>query len=418
MFKRNKKQPLKGFAPTQTSSSTSSRYGMKKGQQQQQQHQQPSHPDDDARAPSSKLENENDKKTNNETAAAFLESLNDPLIVERVRTHIQHSHVFKLPHRQTGSIGWRGADWKEKVWHGSVKVVDRKDITAVLLIGNENENYNSSEKEKESSKSHKSRVLNSSIETSTSTSTPTPHEHEHAHNTGKKGTIFAVCPILEGINAVERCVDSSRYFVLRIENQNGRHMFIGLAFNERNDAFDFNTALQDAQKEKEFDKNTHANESHFSNGIGEDNIEVNENGGVSVERDYSLKEGEKITVHIPKGGVGSNQAMGMGGGGTMAFADFQAEFDSQEYSPDKMTAPSSLPSPSPSPSPGSNRHPQQSASSSSSGGSSATKITVTTTSTGTTEVKKKRSARKGNVNAGAGFMLKPSKKDTPARTQM
>ena len=142
---------------------------------------------------------------------------------------------------------------------------------------------------------------------------------------------------------------------------------------------------------------------------------MNENGGVSVERDYSLKEGEKITVHIPKGGVGSNQAMGMGGGGTMAFADFQAEFDSQEYSPDKMTAPSSLPSPSPSPSPGSNFHPQQSASSS--GGSSATKITVTT-STGTTEVKKKRSARKGNVNAGAGFMLKPSKKDTPARTQM
>ena len=274
MFKRNKKQPLKGFAPTQTSSSTSSRYGMKKKGQQQQPS---SHPDYDARAPSSKLENENDKKTNNETAAAFLESLNDPLIVERVRTHIQHSHVFKLPHRQTGSIGWRGADWKEKVWHGSVKVVDRKDITAVLLIGNENDNYNSSEKESSKSR-HKSRI-NSSIEASKSKSTSTPHAH--AHNTGKKGTIFAVCPILEGINAVERCVDSSRYFVLRIENQNGRHMFIGLAFNERNDAFDFNTALQDAQKEKEFDKNTHknthANESHFSNGngIGEDNIKVN-----------------------------------------------------------------------------------------------------------------------------------------------
>ena len=39
------------------------------------------------------------------------------------------------------------------------------------------------------------------------------------------GATFAVCPVKEG--AVDRCVDSSRYFVLRIENAQGRHMFIG-----------------------------------------------------------------------------------------------------------------------------------------------------------------------------------------------
>lgn len=64
----------------------------------------------------------------------------------------------------------------------------------------------------------------------------------------EEGVTFAVCPVKEG--AVDRCVDSSRYFVLRIENAQGRHMFIGLAFNERNDAFDFNTALSDSAREK------------------------------------------------------------------------------------------------------------------------------------------------------------------------
>ena len=30
-------------------------------------------------------------------------------------------------------------------------------------------------------------------------------------------------------------------------------MYIGLAFNERNDAFDFNTSLEDSRREKESD---------------------------------------------------------------------------------------------------------------------------------------------------------------------
>jgi len=174
--------------------------------------------------------------SNESDTALFLKSLQDPDIIERVRVTIKNAHVFKLPPRQTVSVGWRGADWKEKVWQGTVKVVERSDITAVLLVDK------------------------------------------------TKGSIFAVCPVREG--SVDRCVDSSRYFVLRIENATGRHMFIGVAFNERNDAFDFNTALEDSRREKEADL-----------------MPVKPYTGPS--KDYSIKEGQKIHVNIPKVAAGS-----------------------------------------------------------------------------------------------------------------
>ncbi|KAG7356106.1 DUF1681 domain containing protein [Nitzschia inconspicua] len=162
-------------------------------------------------------------------SAEYIKSLQDPDVVERVRCVIKDAHVFKLPPRPT-SGGWRGADWREEVWQGTVKVVERGEMTLVLLVDKTN------------------------------------------------GQMFAVCPIKDG--AVDRCVDSSRYFVLRIENANGRHMFIGMAFNERNDAFDFNTSLEDAKRERE--------------AIKEPPVKLPD----LPSKDYSIKEGEKITVNI------------------------------------------------------------------------------------------------------------------------
>ncbi|ETE61927.1 Adaptin ear-binding coat-associated protein 1, partial [Ophiophagus hannah] len=63
---------------------------------------------------------------------------------------------------------------------------------------------------------------------------------------GLEGELFAQAPIDQypGI-AVETVNDSSRYFVIRIQDGNGRSAFIGIGFGDRGDAFDFNVALQD-----------------------------------------------------------------------------------------------------------------------------------------------------------------------------
>jgi len=166
-------------------------------------------------------------------AAAYLKSLEDAEVIERVRCNITEAHVFRLPPRPTAG-GWRGADWDKEVWQGTLKVVERGDLTVILLVDSTN------------------------------------------------GKIFAVCPVKEG--AVDRCVDSSRYFVLRVENgATGKHMFIGLAFNERNDAFDFNTSLEDARREKEAEAKA-----------AKQMYEYDE------KKDYSMKDGEKIHIAVGK----------------------------------------------------------------------------------------------------------------------
>ncbi|KAB0397222.1 hypothetical protein E2I00_015114 [Balaenoptera physalus] len=65
------------------------------------------------------------------------------------------------------------------------------------------------------------------------------------------GELFAQAPVEQypGI-AVETVTDSSRYFVIRIQDGTGRSAFIGIGFSDRGDAFDFNVSLQDHFKPK------------------------------------------------------------------------------------------------------------------------------------------------------------------------
>lgn len=96
------------------------------------------------------------------------------------------------------------------------------------------------------------------------------------------GELFAKCPIEQypGI-AIEAVTDSSRYFVLRIQDDNGRSAFIGVGFLDRSDSFDLNVALQD----------------HFKWLKNREQIEK-EKEKPKQELDLRFKEGETIKINM------------------------------------------------------------------------------------------------------------------------
>lgn len=130
--------------------------------------------------------------------------------------------VFKIPPRST-SGGYKCGEWlqSDKIWSGRLRVVSCKDRCEIRL-----EDPNSSE-------------------------------------------LFAACFVPPGQRetSVETVLDSSRYFVLKIEDGTGKHAFIGLGFAERNEAFDFNVALSDHDKyvkrENEKEVNETGDDSHI-----------------------------------------------------------------------------------------------------------------------------------------------------------
>uniref|UniRef100_L7M5I5 NECAP PHear domain-containing protein n=1 Tax=Rhipicephalus pulchellus TaxID=72859 RepID=L7M5I5_RHIPC len=120
------------------------------------------------------------------------------------------------------------------------------------------------------------------------------------------GELFAKCPIdkYPGI-AVEAVMDSSRYFVIRLQDDNGRAAFIGIGFADRGDSFDLNVALQD----------------HFKWLEKSEELEKGGSDPTQPHLDLSFKEGQtiKINMNIGKSGSGKSRprapTSGSGGGG-------------------------------------------------------------------------------------------------------
>lgn len=165
-------------------------------------------------------------------------------------------HVYRIPPRASNR-GYRAADWKldEPAWSGRLKITAKGKKAFIKL---------------------------------------------EDRNTGE---LYAQAPVEQypGIT-VEAVTDSSRYFVIRIEDGTGRHAFIGLGFADRGDSFDFNVALQD----------------HFKWVKQEGDLAKLEASQSSAPKlDLSFKEGQTIKIsigNIKKKDAGGAKPRPVGGG--------------------------------------------------------------------------------------------------------
>lgn len=105
------------------------------------------------------------------------------------------------------------------------------------------------------------------------------------------GELYARAFLRDGEpHPVEPVIDSSRYFVLRVEENIGgrlRHAFIGIGFRERPQAYDFQAALHDHQKYLNKKKTAEEMEQQYQH---------------TSSVDYSLKDGETIVLQLKNKG--------------------------------------------------------------------------------------------------------------------
>ncbi len=123
--------------------------------------------------------------------------------IEYVLLNKKEVMVYNVP-PATSASGYRASEWSNCIWKGKLQVCAKGDILIIKLLD------------------------------------------------ASSGAIFAACPIAPNQDVekvLERTVDSSRYFVLTMTDKSGRKAHLGMGFDDRNDAFDFNAAVQDFRRQ-------------------------------------------------------------------------------------------------------------------------------------------------------------------------
>ncbi|KAL6851355.1 hypothetical protein ACO1O0_008483 [Amphichorda felina] len=108
--------------------------------------------------------------------------------------------------------------------------------------------------------------------------------------------LFAACPYT-GPSAVEPVIDSSRFFAVTVRDPTGRKAVLGIGFEERGEAFDLGVALQEARRAL-----------GWESGPGALGGGKKKGAAAEEDKDYSLKDGETITVNIGSTGIGRRRA--------------------------------------------------------------------------------------------------------------
>lgn len=103
----------------------------------------------------------------------------------------------------------------------------------------------------------------------------------------------------------EAVSDSSRYFVVRLRNDNGQTAFVGVGFADRSDSFDLNVAVQDHFKGLERDTQLAKEASSRPKlDLGfKDGQTININIGVGLTSLYLFVRGSKSQPHREQSGL-------------------------------------------------------------------------------------------------------------------
>ncbi|OBZ69340.1 Adaptin ear-binding coat-associated protein 2 [Grifola frondosa] len=117
------------------------------------------------------------------------------------------------------------------------------------------------------------------------------------------GELFARADYDPAKPCVEAVLDSSRYFVVRVED-NGKRAYIGMGFLERTDSFDFNVALQDYTKRWR----ARMNPPESSTDTPSPHVPA------GPKKDYTLKEGQTFSISIPGRAKSSSPGVNLLGG--------------------------------------------------------------------------------------------------------
>jgi len=198
--------------------------------------------------------------------------------------------VYKIPPRSS-TAGYRAAEWGDMeafLWKGRLRIIEQGQKCSIRL------------------------------------------------EDGNSGELFALCPYDITGQSVESVLDSSRYFVLRVESEEAtsssdtgkkKRAFIGMGFQDRSESFDFNVALQDWTKRAKAAKEAKDKPQSSTSGEGDLVDATNEPSPhipTGPKQDYSLKEGQTFSIKIPgshagrkireQSNTGSSGLSGFGGG--------------------------------------------------------------------------------------------------------
>ncbi|KAL1701832.1 hypothetical protein EV121DRAFT_293909 [Schizophyllum commune] len=167
-----------------------------------------------------------------------MDSISDE--IESILYIAREVSVFKIPPLKVNE-GHRAAEWGDlgaPLWKGRMRIIEKGENAALLL------------------------------------------------EDSQTGELFARAEYDPARPSVEAVLDSSRYFVVRVEDS-GKKAYIGLGFAERTDSFDFNVALQDYTKRWKARKEPPAED------------EPSPHLPTGPKKDYSLKEGQTFSISIP-----------------------------------------------------------------------------------------------------------------------